>query len=68
MAEICAAYQSATKQNGRKKILCPNCGSSQNVFYDPDAVCKGIYLKCKARHCGRIFEIVIEDIPQDTEK
>jgi DNA-directed RNA polymerase subunit RPC12/RpoP len=39
---------------------CPYCG--QKIFqYDPGtARCKGIYMKCKGRDCGKIFEVIIE--------
>jgi hypothetical protein len=39
---------------------CPHCG--QKIFqYDPGtAICKGVWMKCKGRDCGKIFEVIIE--------
>ena len=43
----------------KKKAVCPFCGHPVNVFYRPDAACQGVYLKCKNKICGRIFELRI---------
>lgn len=43
----------------KEKVRCTYCGHKQNVFYDKTASCKGLYMRCKARHCGRIFEVKI---------
>ena len=43
----------------KKKVKCRYCGHEQNVQYVPDAVCRGVYIKCRARHCGKVFEIRI---------
>lgn len=42
------------------KVKCPHCGHEQNVFFKEDAVCNGVFLRCKARHCREIFEIKLE--------
>ena len=43
-----------------KKVKCPFCGYEQNVLYDvKNAQCKGVFLRCKARHCKKEFEIKI---------
>lgn len=42
------------------KVKCPICGHEQNIFYDKkDASCKGVFLRCKARHCKEVFELKI---------
>lgn len=41
----------------KKKVECPYCGSTQNVQYTPQALCCGVYIKCRARHCRKVFEI-----------
>lgn len=43
------------------KIKCPHCGYLMPIFYDHTAVCKGVYVKCKGRKCGKIFEIIINN-------
>ena len=42
---------------GKKKVKCPECGHEQNVFFDKSASCRGVFLRCKARHCKKIFEL-----------
>jgi len=42
-----------------KKVICPYCGHTTNVTYNSSAECKGIFVRCKARHCKKIFEIKI---------
>lgn len=44
----------------KKKVLCPYCGHEQKVQYAPDAECRGVFIRCQARHCKREFEIVIK--------
>lgn len=43
----------------KEKIKCPYCGHPVNVLRDKDAVCKGIFLKCKNRDCRKEFEVKI---------
>ncbi len=45
----------------KHKILCPFCGHPTSVMADENAVCKGIYVKCKGAHCGIEFEIEINN-------
>ena len=45
--------------NARKKIVCPNCGYKMPIEHDVNANCKGIWVKCKGRNCGKTFEIKI---------
>lgn len=45
----------------RQKVVCPRCGYKMPIEYDPSgAVCHGVFIKCKGRTCGKIFEITIE--------
>lgn len=41
------------------KVKCPYCGHEQKVQYTQDAKCRGVFLKCQARHCRKEFEIRI---------
>lgn len=43
----------------KEKVRCVHCGHKQNIFYDKNALCKGIYIRCKARQCRKIFEVKI---------
>jgi transcription elongation factor Elf1 len=43
----------------KKKVTCPFCGHEQKVQYTLDARCKGVFIKCQARHCKKEFEIKI---------
>ena len=43
----------------KKKVKCSYCGHEQNVQCTEDAVCRGVFMRCKARKCRRIFEIRI---------
>lgn len=45
--------------NEKEKVKCPYCGHPINVFKNKDAVCKGVFLKCKNKECQRIFELKI---------
>lgn len=46
-------------QSLRHKVVCPFCGQTQNVQFEENAVSRGIYVKCKGRHCRREFEIYL---------
>lgn len=46
-------------QYRRYKVACPFCGQTQNIIYSEDAVCRGVYVKCKGRHCRQEFEIFL---------
>ena len=43
----------------KKKVKCPYCGHEQNILYGPRAMCRGIFIRCKARQCRKEFEITI---------
>lgn len=44
-----------------KKIRCPYCGYLMPIERDKNAVCRGLFVQCKARNCKKIFEIQIND-------
>ena len=44
-----------------EKIKCPYCGHEQKARYTPNAKCKGVFIKCQARHCKKVFEIKINE-------
>ena len=44
-----------------QKIKCPHCGYVMPLTREKNAVCRGIYIKCKGRRCGQIFEIKIPE-------
>lgn len=43
----------------RKKVKCPHCGYTMPIEKNDRAECKGVFVKCKGRGCGKVFEIVI---------
>ena len=47
------------KGTGKRQVTCPHCGYRMPVWYRKDAAGHGIYLKCKNKKCGRIFEIIL---------
>lgn len=40
-----------------KNVICPYCGYKMPVKYDKNAICKGVFVKCKGRECKKEFEI-----------
>ena len=43
----------------KQKIKCPHCNyENTQAMYIKDAVCKGVFLKCKK--CKKEFEIIIK--------
>lgn len=45
------------KQPQHKPIICPYCGYRMPPRYMEHAVCRGVFLKCKNKKCGKLFEI-----------
>lgn len=43
----------------RERVKCPHCGYTMPIEYTKNATARGLYVKCKARGCGKVFEIVI---------
>lgn len=44
-----------------KKVRCPFCGYEMPIYYQKEAVARGIYARCKGRNCKKKFEIRIND-------
>ena len=42
------------------KVRCPACGYEMPVWYEPDAECRGIQIKCKNNRCKKEFKLVIK--------
>lgn len=45
--------------DGKNHVICPHCGYRMPILIAPEAVVKGLFVKCKGRHCGKTFEIII---------
>ncbi len=45
----------------KEKIKCPFCGYKMPIERDKNAVCRGLHVRCKARNCGKEFEIKINE-------
>lgn len=42
------------------RVTCPCCGYAMPIRYDEtDAVCQGVWVRCKGRNCKQEFEIKI---------
>lgn len=46
----------------REKVKCPYCGYVMPVEYDKTARASGLFVKCKGRQCGKVFEIILPKI------
>lgn len=42
-----------------KKIRCPYCGYEMPIYKTDESIAKDIFVKCKGKHCKKIFEIKI---------
>lgn len=42
-----------------KKVKCPKCGYKMPIEIGENAICKGLFVKCKGTHCKHRFEIKI---------
>ena len=46
----------------RQRVICPICGYKMPIEYDSaNAECRGVFVKCKGRGCGKIIEIIIKE-------
>ena len=43
----------------KEKVRCPYCGHPVNANRSADAVCKGVFFKCKNKECRKVFELRI---------
>lgn len=50
----------------KEKITCPYCGYAMPIYRTESALSRGIYVRCKARHCRRVFEIKVD--PKKADK
>lgn len=48
-------------QQGLNKALCPYCGYKMPVILGPNAKAQDIWVKCKGRKCGKVYEIKIPE-------
>lgn len=39
------------------KVACPHCGYKMPIFLGPSAVSYDVWVRCKGRNCGKVFEI-----------
>ena len=46
-----------TKETAR--VTCPYCQYRMPIEVRDGAACHGLWVKCKGRNCGRLFEIKI---------
>ncbi len=42
-----------------KTVKCPHCGREQEIKYNPDAKCQGVFVECEEVNCKKEFEIKI---------
>lgn len=45
----------------QQKVKCPYCGYEMPMIYAENAMCRGVFIRCKGRNCKKVFEIKIED-------
>ncbi len=49
------------QKSERNKVRCPRCGYEMPIFQSRDALCRGLWVRCKGRGCGHEFEIKIPE-------
>lgn len=47
--------------NNIKMVQCPYCGYKMPIKIAPHAFCKGVFVRCKGKHCKKEFEIIINE-------
>ena len=47
-------------QQGLKKVICPHCGYKMPIVLGPEAQARDLWVKCKGRGCGEIFEVKVK--------
>lgn len=45
--------------NKGNKVKCPYCGYEMPLTCSREAVCQGLFVRCKGRGCRKLFEIRI---------
>ena len=48
------------KEKKIKRVICPYCGYVMPISYGSEAMCTGVYAKCKGKGCKKYFEIKID--------
>ena len=48
------------------RVTCPYCGYRMPIEVKPGAQASGLFARCKGRMCGKIFEIVIPPIKNNS--
>lgn len=43
------------------RVRCPYCGYIMPIQYDDNTICRGVFIRCKGRHCKKEFELVIKN-------
>ena len=46
----------------RDKVKCPHCGYTMPIEYTHEATASGLFVKCKGRQCGKVFEIKLPKV------
>lgn len=41
------------------RIICPFCNYRMPIRFTAGAKAHGLFVKCKGRNCGKVFEIVL---------
>nr|DAU75753.1 MAG TPA: cysteine-rich protein [Caudoviricetes sp.] len=44
------------------KVKCPYCGYKMPIFVGENAKAEDLWVKCKGRKCGKVFEIKIKQV------
>ena len=68
IAGRCGPGENFGRWSDIEKVTCPYCGATVNILYTPTAQCCGVWVRCKARHCRREFEVVLKGGKQVTVK
>lgn len=43
------------------KVKCPFCGYVMNIELKDAAQCNGVFIRCKGRHCKKMFELLVQN-------
>lgn len=46
-------------EKSEQKVRCPYFGYEMPLTYGREAVCRGVFIRCKGRSCKKLFEIKI---------
>lgn len=48
---------STQRTESLRHIVCPYCGYRMPITYGDNAVAKDVWVRCKGKHCKKLFEI-----------